>query len=402
VALRESDRIVVVGSSLAGLRTIEALRRHGHRGEIVALSAEAHEPYDRPPLSKQYLKGEWGPDRLSLRRQGLDDLEVDWRLGVSATALDAPRRAVSLSDGGRIEYGGLVIATGARPRTLAAAEGLAGIHTLRSVDDATALHEALGRGGRLVVVGAGFIGMEVAASARELGLEVAVVEALETPLLRGVGRTIGEVVAARHRAHGVDVRCGVGVASFGGRGRVESVELADGTVLPADAVVVGIGVVPEVDWLEDSGLDVADGVLCDATGATALDDVVAVGDVARWHWPRAGAPRRFEHWTSAVEQADVAAARLLGGPGSVPDWDPVPYVWSDQFEMRIAIAGEVGDADALHVTHGTLEDDRFIALFGRAGRLVAAVAIRRPRPLNVCRELLEKGASMEEAVDEVG
>lgn len=397
-----AERIVVVGASLAGLRTIEALRRRGHTGEIIALSAEPHRPYDRPPLSKQFLKGEWPEDRLSLRQQGDDDLDVTWRFGVSAQALDADARCVVLDDGSRVAFGGLVIATGARPRRLPAAEGLDGVHVLRSLDDARALRDDLEAGGRLVVVGAGFIGMEVAASARERGVDVVVVEALEAPLVRGLGRTLGDLVAARHRDHGVDIRCGVGVSGFDGAGRVESVRLGDGTTLEASTVLVGIGVVPEVGWLAGSGLDIENGVLCDATGATALEHVVAAGDAARWWNPRSGRAVRHEHWTSAVEQAGVAAARLLGGPGGAEPLDPIPYVWSDQFDMRIAIAGEPAGGDTMHVAHGSLHDDRFIALMGKAGRLVGAVAFRRPRPLNLCRELLERGADFDEAVRLVG
>lgn len=400
MALRVSDRIVVVGGSLSGLRTIEALRRADYPGEIVAVGAELQWPYDRPPLSKQFLKGEWNIDRMSLRREGSDALDVSWRLGVSATSLDPGARRVALSEGDAIAYGGLVIATGATPRRLPAAEGLAGVHVLRGLDDATALRGALAAGGPLVVVGAGFIGMEVAASARELGLEVTVVEMLPAPMVRGVGTALGGVMARRHRDHGVDVRCGVGVEAFlaDREGRVEAVKLAGGDVVEAANVLVGIGVTPQVGWLAGSGLDVEDGVLCDATGATALPDVVAAGDVARWHVPRRGRPVRYEHWTSAVEQAGVAAARLLRGAGAVAPHDPVPYVWSDQFEMRLAVAGEVTESDAIHVAHGDLDADRFIVLFGREGRLVGAAACRRPRPLNTARELLERGATFEEAV----
>ena len=397
-----SQRIVVVGGSLTGLRAIEALRRGGHAGEIVAICAEPHRPYDRPPLSKQFLKGDWQEDRLWLRRQGEEDLAVDWRLGVAARSLDPVGRCVVLDDGSRVEYGGLIIATGAAARALPAAPELAGIHLLRTLDDARALRADLASGGRLVVVGAGFIGMEVAASARERGVEVIVVEALEAPLLRGLGRRLGDVVAARHRDRGVDIRCGIGVAGFTGRQRVEAVELSDGSTVDATNVLVGIGVVPQVGWLSGSGLDVTNGVLCDASGATTLEHVVAAGDVARWLDPRTGTAIRHEHWTSAVEQAGVAAARLLGGPGSVEPLAQVAYVWSDQFEMRIAIAGEPAKGDALHVAHGSLDDDRFIALLGREDRFVGAVSFGRPRPLNLCRELLERGAAFDEAIKSVG
>jgi 3-phenylpropionate/trans-cinnamate dioxygenase ferredoxin reductase subunit len=309
-----SDRIVVVGTSLAGLRAIEAMRREGHGGEIVALSAERHLPYDRPPLSKQFLKGEWEEGKLSLRRHGFDDLEVDWRLGMRAAGLDIGAKTIHLEDGEELAYGGLLIATGNRARWLPGSEGLAGVHVLRSLDDATSLRAELKADVRLVVIGAGFIGMEVAASSRELGIDVTVVEALASPLIRGLGSTLGEFVADRHRERGVAIRCGVTVKGLVGDARVEGVALGDGSVLPADVVLVGIGVAPECDWLAGSGLEIGNGIVCDARGATAAPDVVAAGDVARWLNPLQGSAIRYEHWTSAVEQSSVAAARLVHGP----------------------------------------------------------------------------------------
>jgi NADPH-dependent 2,4-dienoyl-CoA reductase/sulfur reductase-like enzyme len=392
-----SERIVVAGGSLAGLRSIEAMRREGYAGEIVALCAEVHLPYDRPPLSKQFLKGAWDEDKLALRRSGVEDLEVDWRLGRAAASLDVRSRRVKLADGGSVEYGGLLIATGSRARALPGSEDLARVHVLRGLDDARALRAEIGAGARLVVIGAGFIGMEVAASARELGADVTVVEALEAPLLRGLGRTLGDVVGQRFRDHGVTLHCGASVSGFEGDAHFVAVELADGTRLEADVVVVGIGVVPACDWLADSGLDISNGVRCDATGATGLPDIVAAGDVARWHNPLLGRAVRYEHWTSAVEQSTVAAARLIDSE-SVEPLVQVPYVWSDQFEMRIAIVGEVADADKMHVCHGTLDEERFLALFGRRGKLIGAVGMKRPRPLGACQEGIARGVSFEDAV----
>ncbi|MFP6641232.1 MAG: NAD(P)/FAD-dependent oxidoreductase [Myxococcota bacterium] len=300
--MKVAERIVVTGASLAGLRAIEELRAEGHEGEIVAVSAENDMPYDRPPLSKQFLKGTLEEDQLSLRRQGFEDLDVDWRLGCRATALDAENRVIELSDGERLEYGGLLIATGSAARSLPGTEGLEGIHVLRSLEDARALRANLVAPSRIVVIGAGFIGMEVAASARELGLDVTVVEALPKPLLRGLGETLGEWVGERFQDHGVSLHCGVGVKGFAGHERVEGIDLADGTRLEADLVLVGIGAAPVCDWLEGSGLKLENGVVCDATGATGLPDVVAAGDVARWYNPRRAEAVRYEHWTSAVEQ----------------------------------------------------------------------------------------------------
>ncbi len=396
--LTEHTRVVVVGASLAGLRTIEALRSEGFGGEIVALGDEPAMPYDRPPLSKQFLKGDWDADKISLMRAGTEELDVDWRLGTRAAALDGTSKQVKLESGETVAYDGLVIATGTRARHLPFGEGLGGVHVLRSLADAEALKADLVDGARVVVVGAGFIGMEVAATCRERGHDVTVVEPLPTPLVRGLGPVLGELVADKHREHGVDIRCGVGVTGFAGEGRVTGVELADGSTIDCDVVVVGIGVVPNTDWLEGSGLDVTNGVLCDATGATALEDVVAVGDVSRWANPLLPEPRRMEHWTNAVEQSTTLAKRVVHGEAE--PFAPVSYVWTDQFELRIAIAGEVHEGDEMVVTHGTLEEGRCLCLFGSGGKLNAAVGFKRPRPLLAMRRRLAEGITWEEALAE--
>jgi 3-phenylpropionate/trans-cinnamate dioxygenase ferredoxin reductase subunit len=385
------DTIVVVGTSLAGLRAIEALRREGFPGRIVAIGAETHPPYDRPPLSKQFLKGDWNEERLALRRDGLDDLEVDWRLGESAASLDVASSCVVLEGGERVAYDGLLIATGANARGLPFAAGLAGIHRLRTLDDSRALRDELAASPRVLVVGAGFIGMEVAASCRERGLEVTVVEPMETPLLRGLGPELGRWVGERHAAHGVGIHCGVGVEGFEGNGRVERVRLSDGSTPEADVVVVGVGAAPATEWLEDSGLEIDDGVVCDGSGMTRVGNVLAAGDVARW------GERRLEHWTSATDQAVHAAGRLLRGE-EVRPLEHVPYVWTDQFELRLQIAGHVLPADETHVCHGNLEGERFLVLFGRGGRLSGAVANKRPRQLIAVRKLLAAGSSFADAI----
>ncbi len=385
--------IAVVGTSLAGLRFIETLRREGHTGRIVAIGAEPHLPYDRPPLSKQFLRAEWEEDRLSLRRDGVEDLDVEWRLGTRATGLDTTRRTVLLENGECVEYDGLLIATGTVARRLPFGDDLDGIHLLRTLDDSRALREALAGSPEVLVVGAGFIGMEVAASCRALGLAVTVVEPLPQPLLRGLGPELGAWVAERHRAHGVDVRCGVGVDGFLGNRRIERAKLSDGTTADADLVVVGVGAQPATDWLVGSGLALEDGVICDATGATGVENIVAAGDVARWDGVR------LEHWTSAVEQGVHAALRLLKGE-EVGALEHLPYVWTDQFELRLQIAGSVQPGDEMHVCHGNLTDERFLVLFGRAGRLAALVGNKRPRQLIAARKLLAAGVSFEEAVAE--
>lgn len=389
-----SPTIVVVGTSLAGLRAIEALRREGHDGPIVAAGAESHLPYDRPPLSKQFLKGDWDEDRISLRKQGVDDLGVEWRMGSPARALHPDERRVELANGERISYDRLLIATGTVARRLPFGAELGGVHLLRSLDDARALRAELPGAQRVLVVGAGFIGLEVAASCRQLGHAVTVVEPLEQPLMRGLGPMLGGWVGDHHRDQGVELRCGVGVEGFEGSGRVERVKLTDGSLLEADVVVVGVGARPATDWLEGSGLALEDGVVCDASGATSLPDVFAAGDVARWNGVR------LEHWTSAVEQGTHAASRLLRGD-EVGALEHLPYVWTDQYELRLQIAGHVGPGDESRVCHGSLDpdgDQRFLVLFGRAGRLVAAVGNKRPRQLMAARKLLSAGTAFEDAV----
>jgi 3-phenylpropionate/trans-cinnamate dioxygenase ferredoxin reductase subunit len=391
--------LVVVGASLAGFRCAEALRRLGYDGRLVLVGAERHRPYDRPPLSKEVLRGEREPGQLALTRpEAFDALSLDLRLGVQATALDLAARCVVLGGGERLRYDGLVIATGARARTLPGAPPLAGIHVLRSLDDALAIRAALERRPRVAVVGAGFIGAEVAASCRSRGLEVTLIETLPWPMARVLNRDVGMVCAAAHRDAGVDVRLGTGVAALEGSGRVERVRLTDGGAVDADLVVVGIGALPETGWLESSGLALGDGVLCDASCAASAPDVVAAGDVARWEHPLYGERVRIEHWTNAVEQAEAAAARLLAGPQGAAPFAPVPFVWSDQYDLKIQSTGRLRPDDEMFVAHGSLAERRFVALFGREGRFTGALAINRVRQLMGYRRMLREGASWEEAV----
>jgi NADPH-dependent 2,4-dienoyl-CoA reductase/sulfur reductase-like enzyme len=391
--------IVVVGASLAGLRAVETLRREGYEDRLVVVGAEPHLPYDRPPLSKELLAGAWQPEQLALRRQPYDDLDIDWRLERRATALDLGAREVELHDGERIAFDGLVIATGATPRTLPDTPPLAGVFTLRTLDDSLALAELLDARPRVVVIGAGFIGSEVAATCRsKRGLDVTVLEMLPVPLVRGVGPVIGEVMGELHRDHGVDLRCGVTVAGIEGHGRVERVRLGDGTTIDADVVVVGVGVAPETGWLEGSGLTLDNGVVCDET-CLAAPSVVAAGDVARW--PNrlfGGELMRVEHWTNATEQGVAAARRLLAGESGGEPYAPVPFVWSDQYDVKIQVVGHVRGDDEVAVAHGTLDERRFVALFGRDGRLSGALGFSRPRQLMQYRRMLADGSSFADAV----
>jgi len=391
----------VVGASLAGLRAAEELRRLGFDGRLVMVGAESHLPYDRPPLSKAVLAGEAQPEDIVLRHQSSDDLDIDWRLGRRAVGLEVGSRTIDLDDGERIVGDrGVVIATGASPRQIAGLPALAGIHQLRTLDDCLAIRADLDAGARrLVVVGAGFIGSEVAATCRARHVDVTVLEALPAPMVRGLGPVLGEVLAGMHRDHGVDLRTGVGVAGVDGVERVERVRLADGSAVDADVVVVGVGVAPATAWLEGSGLTIDNGVVCDES-LLAAPGIVAAGDVCRWPNALFGNElMRLEHWTNATEQGIAAGARLLVDDDSaaVP-FAPVPFVWSDQYDVKIQVAGHVRGDDRLEVVDGSLDERRFVAAIGRGGRLVGAVGFSRPRVLMQYRRLVAEGTSWDDAL----
>jgi NADPH-dependent 2,4-dienoyl-CoA reductase/sulfur reductase-like enzyme len=392
------ERIVVVGASLAGLRAAEALRRGGFTGTLTLVGAEEHLPYDRPPLSKQVLAGEWDADRTWLRKpDDYEPLGLDLRLGQPATDLDLADREVVLHGGERLPYDAAILATGAAPRRLPGTPQLDGVVELRTLDDALALRAAFEQQPRVVVVGAGFIGAEVAATARQRGLDVTVLEALPVPLSRGLGDRRGMACAALHLDHGVDLRCGVGVAGFEGVERVSGVRLTDGSVVPADVVVVGVGVAPATAWLESSGLELNDGVVCDEH-CRAAPGVYAAGDVARWTNPLFDESMRVEHWTNAAEQGQAAAENLLAGEGRGTPFAPVPFFWSDQYDVKIQFAGRSRPGDDVEVVDGSLEAHRFVALYGRAGRLVGCLGFSRPRLVMTYRRLLAEGASWDEAL----
>src|SRR5919198_277674 len=398
-ALAPPGRVVVVGASLAGLSALEALRQAGYEGELIAVGAEPTLPYDRPPLSKQVLQGHWEPEKAALRDQGqYEALGVTWHLGRRATALDVAGRTVTLDDGEPLAYDGLVIATGASPRWLPGSQELAGIHVLRTLDECLTIRAELETASRLCVVGAGFIGAEVAASARVLGVDVTVLEALPAPLARAFPPELGTACAGLHLDQGVDLRCGVTVAGFEGDDRVTGVRLGDGSVVEADVVVVGIGVVPETGWLESSGLHLDNGVVCDATCATSAPGVVAAGDIARWPNNLFGETMRVEHWSNAVEQGAAAAQRLLAGPGEAVDFAPVPYFWSDQYDTKIQFLGRCCPTDEVRIVDGSPDERRFVALFGRDGRLVGALGFNRPRQLMAYRKLLAAKTSFDDAL----
>lgn len=392
--MRKLERIAVVGASLAGLRAAESLRRLGYGGALVLVGAEKHLPYDRPPLSKELLQGRWEVDRIGLRRQPYEELELDLRLGVRATALDLAARELVLGDGVREPFDALVLATGASPRRLRGQPDLPGVHLLRTLDDALALRAALEARPRVLVVGAGFIGAEVAASCRARGLQVTLVEPLPVPLARGLGEAMGRVCAELHRDQGVDLRCGVGVSGFQGHQRIERVTLSDGSSVEADLVVVGIGAAPETGWLEGSGLRLDDGVVCDAFCAAA-PGVFAAGDVARWHNPLFGEEMRVEHWSNAVEQGSYVAERLAGTDLGAQPFAPVPFFWSDQYGVKIQFAGRMRPDDEVRLVAGSLAERKFTALYGRAGRLSGVLAWSRPRDLAKYRRLIAAATPFE-------
>jgi NADPH-dependent 2,4-dienoyl-CoA reductase/sulfur reductase-like enzyme len=372
-----SPTVAVVGASLAGLTAARALRDRSYDGRIVIIGEEAHAPYDRPPLSKDFLAGTSSLDDIALGTPDDEGLDLEWRLGTTAVGLDRLSRSVLLRDGGEIQADGVVLATGARARRLPDSEQLGGVHVLRSLDDAIALRADLAAAGRLVVIGAGFIGAEVAATARTLGLEVTVIETQPVPLAGPLGTEMGAVCAELHADHGTRLVTGTGVAGLVGTGRVEAVELADGSRLPADVVVVGIGAAPNIEWLADSGVALGNGVLTDARGATNVPGVVAVGDcAATWSVP-AERHVRVEHWTNALEQPATAAATLLGTGEQAPT--PVPYFWSDQYGARIQFAGSRREGDVPRVVEGSCADRSFLVAYERDGEPVAVLGMNQPR-----------------------
>ena len=373
------ERVTVVGGSLAGLRAAQELRAEGFDGSIRIVAAEDHLPVDRPPMSKQLLAGTWEPDRALLR--GTDDVAAEWILGRRATALDPATRRVTLDDATTVDGDGVVIATGASPRRLPThviPPDMSGVHELRTLADCLTIRADFARAGRIVVIGAGFIGGEVAATARALGLEVTVLEALPIPLERALGSEMGRLCGQLHIDHGVDLRCDAGVERLvaDGSGRVASVALADGTFVECDVVVVGVGVLPATSWLEGSGLTLGDGLVCDDR-CRAAPGIVAAGDVARWYHQGLGTEIRVEHWTNAAEQGAAAARALLHGDAA-PPYRPIPYFWSDQHGTKIQFVGHRRTGDTVEVVEGSTDDAKFVAVYATEGRISGALLWNRP------------------------
>lgn len=381
--------VVVVGAGAAGLSVAAGLRRLGYRGPVTVVGEERHPPYDRPPLSKQVLAGAWPAERAYLMAGGrLEKLDVAWELAERAVGIDRKDRAVALSSGREIPYAQLVIATGVAPRTLPAPD-LEGVHVLRTMDDAAALRERLAPGARLVVVGAGFLGLEVAATARRRGVAVTVVEPLQAPLADRLGELTARRLLRLHAENGVELATGLGVEAIlgehepppfplegaggepGGPEPVRRVRLSDGAIRDADAVLVAIGCQPQLDWLRGSGLELDDGIVCDGR-CSAGEGVWAAGDVARWYHPRLQRHIRIEHRMNANEQGQAVAANIVGRG---EDFAPVPFFWTDHYDVKVQVWGVIPAGAAAELVEGSEDGDSFVVAFRErpGGRMVGAL-----------------------------
>ncbi len=396
------ETLTIIGASLAGLRAAEAARQAGFDGSIIMVGAETHLPYDRPPLSKQLIKGEWEPERVALRKpDAFDALDLVWKLGVRATAYDPKSQSVMLADGSTLSTPALIIATGGvvkdLPVSMTAEVTTAGplVTALRTLDDALAIREVLNRTDqRVVVIGAGFIGLEVAATARARGHRVTVLEGAPAPLIRGLGMEMGEAIASLHLAQGIDLCCGVTVDAVTDAGVQCSLGL-----IPADLVVVGIGVRPATDWLEGSGLIIDDGVVCDdylrVSGPVGEHNLVyAAGDIARWYHRGLDQVMRVEHWTNAAEQGAAAATNLLAAAvgGEQVAYEAVPFFWSDQPPYRIQYLGRSGPDDQVNITEGSVDEGKWLAVYQRNGIITAALGVNNPKAVMPYRSLIGQKA----------
>lgn len=396
------EHVVVVGAGLGGLRTVEALRTAGFSGRISLIGDEPHEPYDRPPLSKEVLTGQWPEDKARLHRGDLAELDIALHLGTAAVGVD--HTAVELADGTRVPYDALVVATGVRARRLPGQPEHPDLHLLRTLEDCRALRDSMSRARSMLIIGAGFIGAEVAAAARSAGIEVTMIEALPVPFARVLGEQMGQLCARLQTEHGVTVRCGMQLTEFldtgpaagpasdpGSSGGIAA-RLADGSIVRADCGVVGVGTVVDSGWLTGLGIPAANGLCCDATGLVeGTSKVYAVGDTAAWPHPLFGDRLRIEHWTSATEQAMVVAQRLTGSEITLQA-DTVPYFWSDQYGLKLQLVGRPDRATSVVVLHDPGEIKGTVAGYFAEGRLVAALAMHSPRLLNRCRALIREGA----------
>ncbi len=393
--------VVIVGASLGGFRTAHALRRLRFEGRITLVGDESHLPYDRPPLSKEVLTGEKVPEDAYFRtREFFGEQGIEFKPGSAAVGLDGDDRTVTLATGEQLGYDAAVIATGARPRRLPGTEGLPGVHVMRTLDDSAAIRSALDGADRVVVVGAGFIGSEVAASARDRGVAVTVLEAADQPLVAAVGAEVGQRCAALHDLYGTELRCGAGVEGIAPTSAGLAVRLAGGTAVGCDLVVVGIGVIPNIEWLEGSGIETDRAVRCDQFMRTSLPYVYALGDLASWYNPRYGERMRVEHWTNTVQQSTTVARNIVASlAGNDPvAYDGIPYFWSDQYGHRLQLVGRAS-MDAPVFVHDPPDSPAMMALYRDGDRLGGAFAIDTVGPLMQMRSLLVRNGGFDEALE---
>ncbi len=399
--MTDQPAVVIVGASLGGFRTAHALRRFHFEGRITLVGDERHLPYDRPPLSKEILMGEEPPEDAYFREQDFFDvMDIELKLGSAVVGLDGDGRTITLANGERIGYDTAVIATGARPRHLPGTEGLPGVHVMRTLDDSTAVLSALDHADHVVVVGAGFIGSEVAASARDRGVAVTVLEAAGQPLVAAIGADVGQRCAALHGLYGTELRCGAGVEGIDRTPDGLAVRVAGGATVGCDLVVVGIGVIPNIEWLDGSGVETDRAVRCDRYMRTSLPDVYALGDVASWYNPRYGERMRVEHWTNTVQQSTAVARNILASAsGDDPvAYDGIPYFWSDQYGHRLQLVGRASEDEPVFV-HDPPDSPAMMALYRDGDRLGGAFAIDAAGPLMQMRGLLLRNAGFDEALE---
>ncbi|MGZ4145498.1 MAG: NAD(P)/FAD-dependent oxidoreductase [Actinomycetota bacterium] len=387
--------IAIVGANLAGGRAAETLRAEGFDGRIALIGEEPHRPYERPPLSKEFLRGEQPLDKAFLRaEEWYADNEVELLLGVRAERIDLGDRAVELAGGNRVSYDKLLLCTGGRPRMLPIPGAtLPGIATFRTMGDARALSDVLKPGAHVVVVGAGFIGSEIAASARTLGCEVDLFEAEAVPLVRALGEQIGRIHGEIHRENGVRLHTAIRVEGFEGDDRVRRVNTSEGP-FEADVVVVGVGIAPNVELAQDAGLEVKNGIVVDELCRTSAPDVFAAGDIANHPNPYMGEHIRVEHWQNAQNQGAAAARAMLGGTEPFAE---VPWFWSDQYDLNLQMAGHPLRWDEL-VFRGDVDARKFSAFYLDHGKLVAAVGFNKGKDVRGARALIEAGISPAPAV----
>ena len=379
------ETIVIIGASLAGVRAAETLRTNGFAGALTIIGAEEHMPYDRPPLSKNFLAGDWDADRIALRKtDDLYSLNINWMLGQPATSLNTQSSVVTLADGSSVSYDGLIIATGGLVRRLPNQPNIAGVHVLRTLDDASALRDELVEGARVVVIGAGFIGLEAAATATKRGAKVTVLEGLDAPLIRALGPEMGAAIGAVHERNGVSIRCGVQVSSINGDTKV-------------------IGVAPATQWCSESGLTIEDGIVCDANLNAGPANVFVAGDVLRWPngmFKDIEPTMRVEHWTNAAEQGAVAAQNLLATLRNEPmqPYSAVPFFWSDQFDARIQFLGRAFATSTVDVVAGNVADGRWCAMFSTNDRLTGVLGVSMPKMVMPSRAMLSTYTSRYDAL----